>query len=51
TYFQDDLKGVRPSLGEMNIKLKEGVHPIRKMHYRMNPDLRMKVKEEIDKML
>ncbi|KAH9315834.1 hypothetical protein KI387_024461, partial [Taxus chinensis] len=46
-----ELKGMHKSLGEMKIKLKEGACPVRKRPYRMNPNLREKVKEEIDKML
>ena len=39
------------SLGEMRIKLKEGVCLIRKRPCKMNPNLCIKVKEEIDEML
>ncbi|KAH9320967.1 hypothetical protein KI387_015606, partial [Taxus chinensis] len=46
-----ELKGIHHSLGEMRIKLKEGVRPVQKRPYRMNPNLRVKVKEEIDKMI
>ncbi|KAH9310471.1 hypothetical protein KI387_025506, partial [Taxus chinensis] len=46
-----ELKGVHHSLGEMKIKLKEGAHPIWKRPYRMNLNLHVKVKEEIDKMI
>lgn len=45
------MKGVDHSLGEMMIKLKEGVCSVRNRISRMNPNLRVKVKEEIDKML
>ncbi|KAH9303739.1 hypothetical protein KI387_008143, partial [Taxus chinensis] len=33
------------------IKLKEGVHPIQKRPYQMNPNLYVWVKEEIEKMI
>ncbi|KAH9315426.1 hypothetical protein KI387_024053, partial [Taxus chinensis] len=46
-----DLKGVHHSLGEMRIMLKDGVCPVRKRHYRMNPNMCVRVKEELDKMI
>ncbi|KAH9313044.1 hypothetical protein KI387_028079, partial [Taxus chinensis] len=46
-----ELKGIHHSLGEMRIKLKEGAHPVWKRPCQMNPNLCMKVKEEIDKMI
>ncbi|KAH9292824.1 hypothetical protein KI387_041999, partial [Taxus chinensis] len=46
-----ELKGIHHSLGEMKIKLKEGAHLIWKRPYRMNLNLHVKVKEEIDKMI
>ncbi|KAH9316790.1 hypothetical protein KI387_044528, partial [Taxus chinensis] len=45
------LKGVHHSLGEMKIKLKEGMCPIWKRPYQMNQNLRVKFKEEIDNMI
>ncbi|KAH9320343.1 hypothetical protein KI387_043939 [Taxus chinensis] len=44
-----ELKGVHISLGEMKIKLKEGVRPVRKWPYWMNPNLCEKLKEDIEK--
>lgn len=46
-----ELKGVHHSLGEMKIKLQECVHLVRKRPYRMNPNLHVRVKVEIDKIL
>ncbi|KAH9309855.1 hypothetical protein KI387_037766, partial [Taxus chinensis] len=46
-----ELKGVHHSMGEMRIKLKECARPVWKRPYRMNPTLRVKAKEEIDKMI
>lgn len=46
-----ELKGVHHSLGEMKIKLKDSVCLVRKRPYQMNPNLCVKVKEEIDKMI
>ncbi|KAH9319496.1 hypothetical protein KI387_021265, partial [Taxus chinensis] len=46
-----ELKGIHNSLGDMRIKLKEGVHPVQKRPYQMNPNLHVKVKEEIDKII
>ncbi|KAH9296997.1 hypothetical protein KI387_028679, partial [Taxus chinensis] len=46
-----ELKGVHESLDKMRIKLKEGASTVRKRPYKMNVNLRIKVKEEIDKML
>lgn len=38
-------------MGKMKIKLKEGAPRVMKITYRMNPNLRVNVKEEINKML
>ncbi|KAH9296614.1 hypothetical protein KI387_040202, partial [Taxus chinensis] len=46
-----ELKGIHHSLGEMRIKLKEGACLIWKRPYQMNVNLRIRVKEEIDKMI
>ncbi|KAH9298120.1 hypothetical protein KI387_029802, partial [Taxus chinensis] len=46
-----ELKGIHHSLGEMKIKLKDSACPVRKRPYQMNPNLCVKVKEEIDKMI
>ncbi|KAH9306759.1 hypothetical protein KI387_011163, partial [Taxus chinensis] len=46
-----ELKGVHESLGKMKIKLKEGVHPVRKRPYMVNPNMCIKFKKEIDNML
>ncbi|KAH9330126.1 hypothetical protein KI387_002234 [Taxus chinensis] len=46
-----ELKGVHHSLGEMKIKLKDNAHPVRKRPYQINPNLHVKVMEEIDKMI
>ncbi|KAH9327814.1 hypothetical protein KI387_043748, partial [Taxus chinensis] len=46
-----EFKGVHYSLGEMRINLKYGALPVRKSPYRMNPNMRVRVKEELDKMI
>lgn len=46
----NELKGVHESFSEMRINLKEGARPVRKRPYMMNLKLRIKVKEEIEKM-
>ncbi|KAH9319141.1 hypothetical protein KI387_020910, partial [Taxus chinensis] len=46
-----DLKGIHHSLGEMRIKLKDGACLVRKRTYRMNPNMCIRVKEELDKMI
>ncbi|KAH9322591.1 hypothetical protein KI387_017230, partial [Taxus chinensis] len=45
----NELKGVHESLGEMKINLNESTCPFLKRPYMMNMNLRIKVKEEIDK--
>lgn len=46
-----ELKGVQKSLGEMKIKMKEGSFLIWKSPYRVNLNIRIKVKKEIEKII
>jgi len=46
-----ELKGIKGDLGEMWIKLKPDVNPIKQRSYRLNPWVKEKVKKEIDRML
>ena len=47
----EDLKGIRGDMGEMRIILKPDARPVKHRPYRLNPRVKEKVKEEIDKML
>jgi hypothetical protein len=46
-----ELKGIKGSMGEMNIKLKPDSKPMKHRPYHLNPKVKEKVKKEVDKML
>ena len=46
-----EMKGIVEDLGVMRIPLKEDARPVKQRPYRLNPQHKEKVKDEIDKML
>lgn len=49
-YFKE-LGGIKEEVGTMKIQIKDGIKPLKKRPYRLNPNLKVKVKTEIDKIL
>jgi hypothetical protein len=46
-----EMKGIKWELGKMRIDMKLDANPINRRPYRFNPQIKEKVKEEIEKML
>ena len=46
-----EMKGILGDLGVMKVPVKEGVKPVKQRPYRLNPQYKEKVKQELDKMI
>jgi hypothetical protein len=46
-----EMKGIKGTMGEMNIPLRSDARPIKYIPYRLNPKYKQKVKIELDRML